>query len=141
VNGVLITRMLIRQLKRFIKGHPRFFLGTDSAPHPSHTKETAHAHAGVFTTPLVLPYLANIFDSLGCLEKLENFACHFGKKFYGLSQKPEYENATVTLARATNDLVVPMEFHISQDGKPSSHGKVVPFWAGKPLGWKIVKDY
>ncbi|CAM0142569.1 dihydroorotase [Umbelopsis sp. WA50703] len=121
-------------------GHPRFFLGTDSAPHPSHTKETAHAHAGVFTTPLVLPYLANIFETLGCLDKLENFACHFGKKFYGLSQKPEYENATVTLEKTETD-VVPSQFHISADGTPSSYGAVVPFWAGKPLGWKITKDF
>ncbi|KAI9279408.1 dihydroorotase, homodimeric type [Umbelopsis sp. AD052] len=122
-------------------GHPRFFLGTDSAPHPKGTKETSCAHAGVFTTPLVLPYLAQIFDSLGCLDKLENFACHFGKSFYGLSQKPEFENATVTLARTGSELVVPDEFHISQDGQPSSLGTVVPFWAGKPLGWQIVKDF
>ncbi|KAH8554640.1 dihydroorotase, homodimeric type [Umbelopsis sp. PMI_123] len=122
-------------------GHPRFFLGTDSAPHPKGTKETSCAHAGVFTTPLVLPYLAHIFDSLGCLDKLENFACHFGKAFYGLSQKPEFENATVTLARTGPKLVVPNEFHISQDAKPSSFGSVVPFLAGKPLGWVISKDF
>src|SRR6266516_1397956 len=70
-------------------GHPRFFLGTDSAPHPAHLKECAHACAGVFTTPLALPYLATIFDSFNALHMLKSFACENGKKFYNIEEKKE----------------------------------------------------
>ncbi|KAI8060252.1 dihydroorotase, homodimeric type [Gongronella butleri] len=120
-------------------GHPRFFLGTDSAPHPSHTKETgACAHAGVFTTPLVLPYLAMIFESIGCLDKLENFACHYGRNFYGLKQKEGYQDRTVTLVKEEN-IVVPANYQISA-AKPDL-GKVVPFLANKDIGWKISNNF
>src|SRR5690606_6131782 len=63
-------------------GHPRFFLGTDSAPHPSHKKEGPDSCAGVYTTPLVLPYLATILESFGALDRLKGFACDFGRQFY-----------------------------------------------------------
>ncbi|KAI8364699.1 dihydroorotase, homodimeric type [Radiomyces spectabilis] len=122
-------------------GHPRFFLGTDSAPHPSHAKESAHAHAGVFTTPLVLPYLAKIFEEIGCLDKLENFACHFGKQFYQVTQKDGFETATVTLVKEDN-VVVPQQYAIATD--PSTQGDlgaVVPFLASKNIGWKIAKNF
>ncbi|KAF7732758.1 hypothetical protein EC973_000030 [Apophysomyces ossiformis] len=122
-------------------GHPRFFLGTDSAPHPSHTKETAHAHAGVFTTPLVLPYLAKIFDDMGCLDKLENFACHFGRQFYGLSQKEGFEDRKVTLVKESNT-IVPQQYHISDDGLANpTLGAVVPFLANKDIGWRIKDNF
>jgi len=61
------------------KGLPQFFLGSDSAPHPRIKKESAKAPAGVFTTPNILPYLANIFESFGCLDKLHDFCCVNGK--------------------------------------------------------------
>ncbi|CAJ0846704.1 21553_t:CDS:10, partial [Entrophospora sp. SA101] len=65
-----------------LEGHPRFFLGTDSAPHPAHLKECAQSCAGVFTTPLALAYLATILDSFGAIPRLNDFACENGKKFY-----------------------------------------------------------
>src|SRR5271170_6318051 len=68
-------------------GHPRFFLGTDSAPHPAHLKECAQSCAGVFTTPLTLPYLATIFDSFNALHMLKSFACENGKKFYSVKEE------------------------------------------------------
>ncbi|SAM02177.1 hypothetical protein [Absidia glauca] len=119
-------------------GHPRFFLGTDSAPHPSHVKETAHAHAGVFTTPLVLPYLAKIFESMGALDKLENFACHFGRQFYGLKQKEGFEDRKVTLVKEEN-IVVPANYQISSENPQA--GAVVPFLANKDIGWKISQNF
>ncbi|CAJ0910337.1 16896_t:CDS:2, partial [Entrophospora sp. SA101] len=67
-----------------LEGHPRFFLGTDSAPHPAHLKECAQSCAGVFTTPLALAYLATILDSFGAIPRLNDFACENGKKFYGI---------------------------------------------------------
>ncbi|KAI9014385.1 dihydroorotase, homodimeric type [Phycomyces nitens] len=120
------------------QGHPRFFLGSDSAPHPSHTKETAHACAGVFTTPLILPYLAKIFEDIGCLDKLEGFACQFGKQFYGLSQKPGFKDNKVTLVKETNE-IVPKQYQISST--TASLGAVVPFFAGKEIGWKIKTNF
>ncbi|KAI8638795.1 dihydroorotase, homodimeric type [Parasitella parasitica] len=126
-------------LREVVKsGHPRFFLGTDSAPHPVAAKEGARSNAGVFTTPLVLPYLAKIFEEIGCLEKLENFACHFGKKFYGLSQKPGFENKTVTLVKETN-IVVPQQYEISASN--ADLGAVVPFYANRDIGWKISSNF
>jgi dihydroorotase len=65
------------------EGHPRFFLGTDSAPHPRSAKEGSAAAAGVYTGNLVLPYLATALDAFGALDRLEDFACRFGRAFYG----------------------------------------------------------
>lgn len=101
-------------------GHPRFFLGSDSAPHYRTDKECASAKPGVFTTPLLLSYLADRFDRLGCLDRLPNFATKFGREFYGL---PANEG-TVTLERI--DQVV-----------TDSYGPVVPYRSGETLMWRI----
>ncbi|KAI7852815.1 dihydroorotase, homodimeric type [Circinella umbellata] len=119
-------------------GHPRFFLGTDSAPHPRHTKENAKANAGVFTTPMVLPYLAKIFEEFGHLDKLENFACHFGRKFYGLGPREGFVDNGVTLVKEDN-VVVPERYPVSATNE--SAGVVVPFLTGKNIGWKITKNF
>ncbi|KAI8969047.1 hypothetical protein BDF20DRAFT_839013 [Mycotypha africana] len=118
-------------------GHPRFFLGTDSAPHPIAAKEGPKSNAGVFTTPLVLPYLAKIFEEIGCLDKLENFACHYGRQFYGLSHKQGFEDKKVTLVKESNT-VVPAKFEISST---EDLGVVVPFYANKDIGWKITSNF
>ncbi|RUP49075.1 dihydroorotase, homodimeric type [Jimgerdemannia flammicorona] len=120
------------------EGHSRFFLGTDSAPHPHTAKETAHAHAGVFTTPLVLPYLATILDSFGALDRLQGFACEFGKRFYGVVEKDGHGGRTVTLKRTS--FAVPQTYNFEADVVVGTEaGGVVPFWAGKEVGWRIVK--
>lgn len=119
-------------------GHPRFFLGTDSAPHPISAKEGPRSNAGVFTTPLVLPYLAKIFEEIDALDKLENFACHFGRNFYGLSQKAGFEDKKVTLVKESN-VVVPEGYEISAANKEL--GVVVPFYANKDIGWKIASNF
>ncbi len=101
--------------------HPRFFLGSDSAPHPRHDKETACACAGVFTQPLLLPYLATTFDRLGMLDRLEAFACRFGAAFYRLPPMSQ----RITLVRRPQTV-------------PASYGDVVPFRAGETLDWSIA---
>ncbi|KAF9986001.1 hypothetical protein BGZ65_009136 [Modicella reniformis] len=122
-------------LRNVIKeGHPRFFLGSDSAPHPSHMKEGPEACAGVFTTPLVLPYLATILESFGALDRLEDFACSFGRKFYEI--KEEKWVGQVTLVRESWN--APKSYGFGGAGIDGEQGEVVPFMAGKPLGWKIA---
>lgn len=111
-------------------GHPRFFLGTDSAPHPAHLKECSQSCAGVFTTPLAIPYLATILDSFGAIDKLRGFACEHGKKFYGIKDD-ENEGYKITLVK--QKLSVPKSYHFGN----SSDAGVVPFWAGKDIMWKI----
>lgn len=65
------------------KGHPRFFMGSDSAPHPKHAKESACPCAGVFTTPHLLGYVAHIFADLGIIDCLDGFIQDYGMEFYG----------------------------------------------------------
>jgi dihydroorotase len=101
-------------------GHPRFFMGSDSAPHPRSAKESACGCAGVFTSPLLLPYLADTFDRLGCLERLADFTSTSGRHFHGL---PATEGV-VTLER--RDSVVPV-----------AYGDVVPYRAGQTLSWAL----
>jgi dihydroorotase len=76
-------------------GSPRFFLGTDSAPHPRAEKESACGCAGCFTAPLALPMYAQAFEAAGALDRLEAFAGFFGADFYGLPRNA----ATLTLVR------------------------------------------
>ncbi|CAG8484736.1 11221_t:CDS:2 [Racocetra fulgida] len=93
-----------------LEGHPRFFLGTDSAPHPAYLKECAHSCAGVFTTPLAIPYLATILDSFGAINCLRKFACENGKKFYGVSEEGKYRE--ITLVKET--LLVPHSYSFDE---------------------------
>lgn len=119
-------------LRSIVKeGHPQFFLGSDSAPHLRIKKESAKAPAGVYTTPNILPYLAHIFESIGCLDKLEDFACHNGRKFYGI---PESENRKkLVLVREPNQ--IPDEYpFIDDDGKSQS---IVPFYSKQTINWKL----
>ncbi|KAF9964108.1 hypothetical protein BGZ70_006931 [Mortierella alpina] len=122
-------------LRNVVKeGHPRFFLGTDSAPHPSHRKEGPDSCAGVFTTPLVLPYLATILESFGALDRLQGFACDFGRKFYEV--KDEKWVGQVKLVRES--WAAPAKYSFGGEGIEGEKGDVVPFMAGKTLGWKIA---
>ena len=65
-------------------GDPSFFLGTDSAPHTVENKESDCGCAGSFTAPIAMELYATAFDSVGCLDKLENFSSRFGAEFYGI---------------------------------------------------------
>jgi len=112
-------RLAIR--KAATSGTPKFFLGTDSAPHARHAKESACGCAGIFNAPFALESYATVFEEEGALDKLEAFASVNGPRFYGLA----LNEGTVTLERA--EVRVPDEI----DG-------LVPFHAGETLRWRFV---
>jgi dihydroorotase len=105
--------------------HPRFFLGTDSAPHPRHRKESACASAGVFSAHGAIELYAEAFEAAGALDRLEEFASLRGPRFYGL---PPNED-TVTLERAPWQ--VPESYPFGDD-------VVVPLRAGGTIKWRVV---
>jgi dihydroorotase len=106
-------------------GNPKFFLGTDSAPHARHTKETACGCAGIYTAHAALELYAEAFDRAGALDKLERFASRNGAEFYGLAPN----EATLTLERA--DVPVPEQLKFGED-------ELVPFRAGEALAWRVL---
>lgn len=108
-------------LKAATSGNPKFFFGSDSAPHSRGTKECAHGCAGCFTAPVVLPLLAQIFEECDALDKLQGFVSEFGADFYGLPRN----TGTITLFK--EDWVVPEEYE----------GTAL-FWGGKTLHWKTI---
>ncbi|HEX2803283.1 MAG TPA: dihydroorotase [Sphingomicrobium sp.] len=105
-------------------GSPKFFLGTDSAPHSRRAKESGCGCAGIFNAPVALEAYATVFEEEGALDRLEAFASEFGPAFYGL---PLNEGA-VTLERAVTEV-------------PDSLGiddiELVPFLAGSELAWSL----
>ncbi len=108
-----------------VGGSPKFFLGTDSAPHLQHTKENACGCAGCYSAPAALELYAEIFDQLGILDKLEAFASFNGPDFYGLPRNPD----TITLVR--KPWQVPATVPVA--GQP-----MVPFYAGETLQWQVL---
>ncbi len=108
-----------------VSGSPKFFLGTDSAPHEKHRKESACGCAGCYSAWSAIELYAQIFEQLDVLDKLEGFASHFGADFYGLERNTD----TITLIK--QEWQVPDEI-ILPNGNP-----IVPFFAGKTLNWKL----
>ena len=105
-------------------GSPKFFLGTDSAPHVKHTKEAACGCAGIYTAHAALQLYAEVFDHAGALDKLEAFASFNGPDFYGLPRNTEQ----ITLVRETTPV-------------SSEHpAGVVPLRAGETLAWRLLVD-
>jgi dihydroorotase len=106
-------------------GSSKFFLGTDSAPHEKHRKESACGCAGCYSAWSALELYAQVFDNLGVIDKLEGFASLHGADFYGLPRN----TGTVTLVK--QEWVVPEEI-ILPNGNP-----IVPFFAGQKVNWKV----
>lgn len=106
-------------------GDPRFFLGTDSAPHAAPTKETACGCAGIFTAATALELYAEVFDEEGALDKFEAFASLNGPAFYRLP----VNETRATLRRAP--LAVPERIGVGDLA-------VIPFRAGETLRWRLV---
>jgi len=106
-------------------GHSRFFLGTDSAPHARHKKEAACGCAGCYSAWSAIELYAQVFEELGCLDKLEGFASHYGPDFYNLPRN----SGTIRLVK--EDWTVPAEISLP-DGSP-----IVPFFAEQKLNWKL----
>jgi dihydroorotase len=102
-------------------GSPKFFLGTDTAPHLREAKEAACGCAGIFNAPFALESYVTVFDEEGALDRFEGFASEHGPRFYGLP----LNEGTATLERA------PVEV-------PAEIGGVVPFHAGQTLGWRLA---
>jgi dihydroorotase len=106
-------------------GSPKFFLGTDSAPHPAHLKEHASGCAGCYTAHAAMELYAQAFDSAGALDKLEGFASFFGADFYGLPRN----SGTITLRR---------ESWTPPDSYAFGEALLKPLAAGEPLAWRMV---
>ena len=106
-------------------GSPKFFLGTDSAPHALGDKESACGCAGIFNAPFALESYATVFDEEGALDRLEGFASEHGPNFYGLSLNV----GQVILERSPS--AVP-------DALPMAGSAVVPFHAGETLAWRYA---
>jgi len=106
-------------------GNPRFFLGTDSAPHAKHEKESACGCAGCFSAHAALELYAEVFAGENALDRLEGFASRFGADFYGLPRNTQ----TVTLM--PTPWSVPAEYPFGADG-------VVPLRAGEAIGWQVL---
>jgi len=107
-------------------GDQRFFLGTDSAPHPIDSKETACGCAGIFTAHAALELYTEVFDAAGALDKLESFASFNGADFYGLPRNSD----KLTLARTA--WPVPPSYKLADTS-------VVPLRAGEKIGWRITE--
>lgn len=112
-------------LEAACSGNPRFFLGTDSAPHATHKKEAACGCAGSYTAPLAIELYATAFEQMNALDKLEGFASCFGADFY---RKPRNTD-TITLAKKTWQ--VPAHFMFGNE-------QIVPLCAGETITWQVM---
>ncbi len=108
-------------------GNPRFFLGTDSAPHSARAKEAACGCAGVYTGHAALEFYAEVFEQLGALDRLEDFASRFGPDFYRLPRNRD----TVTLRKQAWD--IPPRLPLGDDA-------LVPLRAGEQVRWRVVNQ-
>lgn len=108
--------------------NPKFFAGTDSAPHAKHAKESACGCAGIYSAPHALLWYATAFEQVGQLEALETFVSRSGALFY---QLPVETNARVTLVRQPTD--VPRRLSLGFD-------EVIPMGAGETLSWSLCDD-
>jgi dihydroorotase len=104
-----------------VSGSPKFFLGTDSAPHAVSAKESACGCAGLFNAPYALESYAAVFEEEGALDRFEGFASEHGARFYGLP----LNQGTVTLVRDRTDV-------------PDRVAGLVPFHAGERLHWRVA---
>ncbi|MBS0617425.1 MAG: dihydroorotase [Spirochaetes bacterium] len=116
----------LRLLAAATSGNPKFFAGTDSAPHARHTKENACGCAGIYTAHAALELYAEAFDSVDALDKLEAFVAEFGARFYRLPLN------TSRLRLRKEAVAVPQSFSMGDDA-------LVPMRAGGALTWRMVR--
>jgi dihydroorotase len=112
-------------LRAATSGNPRFFLGTDSAPHEKSTKEDACGCAGMFTAHAGIELYAEAFESVGALERLAPFASHFGADFYGLPR----HNESITLIK---------EAWMAPEKYAFNGGELVPYRAREAVQWRMA---
>jgi len=113
-------------LEAVASGDPRFFLGTDSAPHARHTKEAACGCAGIFSAHAAIELYAEAFEGVGALGKLQGFASEHGAAFYGLP----YNEDTITLTKESWD--VPAVYRFGSE-------ELVPLRAGEKMPWRVAQ--
>jgi dihydroorotase len=113
-------------LEAVASGDPRFFLGTDSAPHARHTKEAPCGCAGIFSAHAAIELYAEAFEAVGALGKLEGFASEHGATFYGLP----FNQDSITLTK--EDWEVPAAYRFGAD-------ELVPLRAGERMSWRIAQ--
>jgi dihydroorotase len=106
-------------------GHAKFFLGTDSAPHPAHLKEHATGCAGCYTAHAAIEMYAEVFDAVGALDKLEAFASFNGADFYGLPRN----QSTITLKK---------ESWTPSESFTFGEAELKPLRSGEALPWRMV---
>ena len=111
-------------LNAALKAHPKLMFGSDSAPHPKHKKECCGCAAGVFTSPIALQVLVELFEKHDSLENLNDFVSNNAKKIYGLNIKDK------TIKLVKKDFIVPAIYEYKDE-------KVVPMYAAKTLSWSI----
>lgn len=124
----VLKRNIHQQALRAVvaSGSPKFFLGTDSAPHEQAKKETACGCAGCYSAWAAIELYTQVFEELDALDKLEGFASHHGPDFYGLSRN----SGTITLVK--EDWRIPESIALP-GGEP-----IVPFMAGQTVPWKLT---
>ena len=108
-----------------VSGNPKFFLGTDSAPHAQSAKETACGCAGCYTAHAGIELYAEAFEAAGALGRLEAFAGFHGADYYGLPRNTE----KITLLREAVPIPLSLDYHGSE--------KLVPLRAGESLAWRL----
>ena len=106
-------------------GNPKFFLGTDSAPHARSAKETACGCAGIYTAHAGIELYAIAFEEAGALDKLESFASRFGARFYGLPENSD----KISLVRES--WTVPQSIALGEE-------TLVPLRAGESIPWTLA---
>ncbi len=106
-------------------GNPKFFLGTDSAPHLQHAKESACGCAGCFSAHAAIELYAEVFEQAGALDKLNAFAAYFGADFYRLPRNSD----TITLKK--QHWLVPSAYDVDSE-------KLIPLQAGQDISWKLI---
>ncbi len=107
-----------------ISSNPKFFLGTDSAPHTTANKENSCGCAGIYTGHAAIEFYAEVFDQLGALDRLESFASHYGPDFYGLPRNTD----TITLEKQA--WTVPSQLPLGRD-------MLTPLRAGEEMSWRV----
>ena len=112
-------------LEAATSGNPRFFLGTDSAPHAKGAKEAACGCAGCYSAFNALGLYAEAFESVGSLDKLEGFASFYGPDFYALTRNSK----KITLSKKAQS--IPTELPLGND-------TIVPLRAGETIAWSLI---
>ncbi len=114
-------------LNAALKAHPKLMFGSDSAPHPKHKKESCGCAAGVFTSPIALQVLVELFEKHECLDKLNAFVSLTAQRVYGLRPKKK------TILLEKKDFIVPSSYTYKNEN-------VVPMYADETLAWSIKKN-